>query len=65
MVGGFGLVAWDFGFSSLEVELSVRGWGLGLYGDNGQENGNYRDQSGYIGIIRVDSGTMEKTIPRR
>ena len=25
--------------------------GLGLYRDNGKENGNYRDYRGYIGII--------------
>ena len=26
---------------------------MGIYWDNGKENGNYRDSRGYIGIIEV------------
>ena len=29
----------------------IIGYILGLYWDNGKENGNYRDHRGYIGII--------------
>ena len=43
-------------FRAWRLELSVRGWGLGLYRDNGQENGNYRDYRGYIRSIRVYIG---------
>ena len=31
---------------------------LGLYWDNGKENGNYRDYRGYIGTIRVYIGVV-------
>ena len=31
---------------------------LGLYGDNGREDGNYRDYRGYIGITRVYIGVI-------
>ena len=33
---------WDLGF---------RVWGLGLYRDNGKENGKYRDYRSYIRVI--------------
>ena len=32
---------------------------LGLYGDNGKENGNHRDCSGYIVVNRVYLGIMD------
>ena len=34
------------------------GFILGLYGDNGKENGNYRDYRGYLGILRVYIGVI-------
>ena len=33
---------------------------MGLYGDSGKENGNYRDYRGYIGFYWVYMGIMEK-----
>ena len=50
------------------METTIQGLGfrviLGLYGDNGKENGNYRDYRGYIGffLMGVAIGGMIRVI---
>ena len=53
VIGGLGL---GFKFRGLGIEviggLGFGVWGgLGLYGHNGKEHGNYRDYWDYLGII--------------